>query len=86
VLEQRISRRVSKRVYANRTTRKRNSCTEETTIVKVTNERSGWSIERADGWSFYVPESSPVVPAVGMADERVMDRHIQVQRTFPVVE
>ena len=52
----------------------------------MTNERSGWSIERADGWSFYVPESSPVVPAVGMADERVMDRHIQVQRTFPVVE
>lgn len=40
---------------------------EQTTIAKVTTEGdSGWSIERADGWCFFVPAGSPVKPKVGM--------------------
>ena len=39
---------------------------EETTVAKVRDEGGGWSISRADGWSFYVPSPSPVVPAEGM--------------------
>lgn len=39
---------------------------EETAVSKVRDEGKGWSIERADGWSFYVPAPSPVVPAIGM--------------------
>jgi len=39
---------------------------EETTVAKVRDEGKGWSIERADGWSFYVPAPSPVVPTEGM--------------------
>lgn len=40
---------------------------EDTTIVAVRPEANGWSIERADGWSFYVPKDSPVEPKEGMA-------------------
>jgi len=40
---------------------------EETTVAKVRDEGNGWGVERADGWSFYVPAPSPVVPAKGMA-------------------
>lgn len=39
---------------------------EETTVAKVSDESNGWSIECANGWSFYVPTPSPVVPADGM--------------------
>lgn len=39
---------------------------EDTTIASVSPCDDGWTIERADGWSFYVPAPSPVVPAVGM--------------------
>lgn len=40
---------------------------EETTIKSVSAEKDGgWSIERADGWSFFVPMQSPVVPMPGM--------------------
>lgn len=39
----------------------------ETTVAKVHNENFGWEIEDADGWSFYVPALSPVVPKEGMA-------------------
>lgn len=41
---------------------------EEVTIKSVKAEDSGgWCIERSDGWSFFVPADSPVVPADGMA-------------------
>lgn len=40
---------------------------EDTTIAAVRPEASGWSIERADGWSFYVAKDSPVEPKKGMA-------------------
>lgn len=39
---------------------------EESTIAKVRDEGKDWSIERADGWSFFVPSSSPVEPKEGM--------------------
>ncbi len=40
---------------------------ETTTVAKVTGEgESGWGIERSDGWSFFVPASSPVKPEPGM--------------------
>lgn len=39
---------------------------EETTVSKVNDNGNGWSIERADGWSFYVTAPSPVVPKEGM--------------------
>lgn len=39
---------------------------EDTTIAAVRPEANGWSIERADGWSFYVPKDSPVEPKEGM--------------------
>lgn len=39
---------------------------EETTLKTVTPEKSGgWSIQRDDGWSFFVPEGSPE-PKPGM--------------------
>jgi hypothetical protein len=41
---------------------------EETTISAVTESDSGgWSIKRADGWSFWIQADSPVTPKVGMA-------------------
>lgn len=40
---------------------------EDTTIAAVRPGANGWSIERADGWSFYVPKDSPVEPKEGMA-------------------
>lgn len=40
---------------------------QEITIAKVRDDGNGWSIERADGWSFYIPAPSPVVPTEGMA-------------------
>jgi hypothetical protein len=39
---------------------------EEATIKKVSKENEGWSIERSDGWSFYVPADSPIEPKEGM--------------------
>ena len=40
---------------------------EETTLAEVEKEKSGaWHIKRSDGWSFWVPEDSPVEPKVGM--------------------
>lgn len=41
---------------------------EEVTIKSVRAEESsgGWSIERSDGWSFWVPKDSPIAPAPGM--------------------
>lgn len=40
---------------------------EDVTIKAVAPEGGGWSIERDDGWSFFIPSSSPVEPTVGMA-------------------
>ena len=40
---------------------------EETTIAKAEKSGDGWSIQRADGWSFFVPASSPVAPTAGMS-------------------
>lgn len=40
---------------------------EETTVAKVHDEGEGWSIQRADGWSFYVGADSPVTPQEGMS-------------------
>lgn len=40
---------------------------EETTVATVRDEGKGWSISRADGWSFFVPAPSPVEPKEGMA-------------------
>ena len=37
------------------------------TIVAVKKEPDGWSIERSDGWSFFVPADSPIEPKAGMA-------------------
>lgn len=39
---------------------------EETSIAKAEKSGDGWSIQRADGWSFFVPATSPVEPKVGM--------------------
>jgi hypothetical protein len=41
---------------------------EECVIKSVTahEKEGGWSIERDDGFSFFVPKDSPVAPAVGM--------------------
>ena len=39
---------------------------EETTIAKAEKSGDGWSIQRADGWSFFVPATSPVEPAINM--------------------
>lgn len=40
---------------------------EETTIKSVSGDTEhGWSIERADGWSFFVPADSLVEPKPGM--------------------
>ena len=39
---------------------------EDTTIAKVCRETNGWSVERADKWSFFVPADSPVEPQAGM--------------------
>lgn len=41
---------------------------EETAIAKAEPfGLGGWSIQRADGWSFFVPGTSPVEPTVGMS-------------------
>ena len=39
---------------------------EETTIKSVKDSGSGWSIEREDGFSFYVSEDQAPMPRVGM--------------------
>jgi hypothetical protein len=39
---------------------------EEVAVKSVARAITGWAIERADGWSFFVPEESPVEPKVGM--------------------
>lgn len=39
---------------------------EETTIAKAKKEQGGWSIARADGWSFWVGDDSPIAPKEGM--------------------
>lgn len=36
------------------------------TEVRVEKTSGGWSIQRSDGWSFWVPKDSPIAPAVGM--------------------
>lgn len=36
-------------------------------ITEVVRETKGWAIQRDDGWNFYVPENSPIAPAVGMS-------------------
>lgn len=38
----------------------------ETTITGVREESDGWTIQRADGWSFYCPKSVQVEPKPGM--------------------
>lgn len=40
---------------------------EETTISKVGKSGDGWSIQRDDGWSFFVPGISPIEPKEGMS-------------------
>lgn len=45
---------------------KLDSSWEEASIARVGRCGDGWTIERADGWSFFVPSSSPVTPKVGM--------------------
>lgn len=40
---------------------------EETTIAKAEKSGDGWSIQRADGWSFFVTGTSPVEPKEGMS-------------------
>ena len=40
---------------------------EETTLESVTPEAGGWSIQRADGWSFFAPEKPPFRPEPGMS-------------------
>lgn len=40
---------------------------DETTVATVRDEGKGWSIGRADGWSFFVPAPSPVEPKEGMS-------------------
>lgn len=41
---------------------------EDSTVTAVSGSREhGWSITKADGWSFHVPKDSPVEPTVGMA-------------------
>lgn len=39
---------------------------EVTVIKKVDETEGGWIIVRDDGWSFVIPDSSPVLPLVGM--------------------
>lgn len=39
---------------------------EEATVASVRDEGEGWSIQRADGWSFFVTAPSPVEPKEGM--------------------
>lgn len=39
---------------------------DDSIIKSVSKEESGWSITRADGWSFFVPANSPVEPKEGM--------------------
>ncbi len=39
---------------------------EDVFVAKVTAEGDGWSIKRSDGWSFFVPANSPIVPEAGM--------------------
>lgn len=39
---------------------------EESEIVGVSINDSGWTIERADGFSFFVPGDSPITPLEGM--------------------
>ena len=39
---------------------------EETTIKAVSKHENGWTIERKDGWSFWVPSDSQIVPEPGM--------------------
>lgn len=39
---------------------------EETSVAKVRDEGNGWSIQRADGLSFFVKAPSPVEPKEGM--------------------
>lgn len=46
---------------------KNDSQYQDTTIAAVKLEASGgWSIERADGWSFWIQAPSPITPAKGM--------------------
>lgn len=40
---------------------------EEVKISKVEKEGKGWSIERSDGWSFFIPAESPIEPKRGMS-------------------
>lgn len=39
---------------------------EDLYVTKVTKAGGGWSIARSDGWSFFVPADSPMVPEDGM--------------------
>ena len=39
---------------------------EETKITNVSEDSNGWAIGQSDGWSLWVPPTSPVVPKVGM--------------------
>lgn len=39
---------------------------EETTIDRAEKSGDGWSIQRAEGWSFFVPGTSPTEPKEGM--------------------
>lgn len=39
---------------------------EEVNITQVDKSATGWTILREDGWSFYVPNTSPIEPKVDM--------------------
>jgi len=39
---------------------------EETKVKLVSKHENGWTIEREDGWSFWVPGDSRIVPESGM--------------------
>ncbi len=40
---------------------------DDSTIASVCPGKGGWWITKSDGWSFWVPEESPVEPVAGMA-------------------
>lgn len=39
---------------------------EDTRVASVMKTERGWTVERADGWSFYVPSDSQIAPEEGM--------------------
>lgn len=39
---------------------------EDVYLSKVTKQDGGWSVQRSDGWGFYIPGDSPITPEDGM--------------------